>query len=88
MIAGPVLYPLHDLLVPGLHLGVVGPLGGEDFLVAGELGGPAQVEAGHDHGEVVRLDHLIVGRNLGNLQTKVESRGYQMEIVSETDLVL
>ena len=70
MIAGPVLYPLHDLLVPGLHLAVVGPLGGEDLLVAGELGGPAQVEAGHDHGEVVRLDHLVVGGDLGNLQTK------------------
>ena len=67
LIVGPVLYPLHDLLVSGLHLAVLGPLGREDFLIAGELRGPAQVEPGHDHGEVVRLDHLIVGRNLGNL---------------------
>ena len=67
MIVGPVLYPLHDLLVPGLHLGVVGPMGGEDLLVAGELRGPAQVEAGHYQGQVVGLDHLVVGSNLGHL---------------------
>ena len=80
--------------MPGLHLAVVGPLGGEDLLVAGELGGPAQVEAGHDHGQVVRLDHLVVGSNLGHLQT----RGYDVSdqsvlwkiwnVWSEADLVL
>ena len=68
--------------MPGLHLAVVGPLGGEDLLVAGELGGPAQVEAGHDHGQVVRLDHLVVGSNLGHLQT----RGYNVSDQSVEDM--
>ena len=67
MIVWPVLYPLHDLFVPLLHLAVVRPLGGEDLLVAGELRGPAQVEAGHYQGQVVGLDHLVVGSNLGHL---------------------
>ena len=72
LIIRPVLYLLHDLLVSGLHLAVVCPLGREDLLVAGELGGPAQVEAGHDHGQVVRLDQLVVGSNLDHLQTRGE----------------
>ena len=68
LIIRPVLDPLHDLSVPLLHLAVVGPLGGEDLLVAGELWGPAQVEAGHDQGQVEGLYHLVVSSNLGNLQ--------------------
>ena len=64
----PVLDPLHDLSVSLLHLAVVGPLGWIDLLVAGELGGPAQVEPRHDHGQVEGLYHLVVSSNLGNLQ--------------------
>ena len=80
MVVWPVLYPLHDLFVPGLHLAVVGPLGGEDFLVARELRGPAQVEAGHYQGQVVGLDHLIVGRNLGHLEPGISDINTQQVI--------
>ena len=67
LVEGPGLDLPHDLLVPVLNLHVPGPARGEDLVVGGELGGPAQVELGYDLTQVVGLDHLMVPSNLCHL---------------------
>ena len=76
-VEGPALYLPHDELVPGLHVLVLCPAGGEGLTVGREPGIPSEPEPSHDGGQVQGLRQLVVSRNLGNLEDKFVVEGHK-----------